>query len=74
MSLRDWLSRRLGRPQVLFDPAWGDLLERDFEHWRTLDDAERERMEMLVASMVHGVRWEAANGFELTDSIRVSAR
>lgn len=71
MSLRDWLSRRLGRPQVLFDPAWGDLLERDFEHWRTLDDAERERMEMLVASMVHGVRWEAANGFELTDSIRV---
>ncbi len=48
------------------------MLARDFEHWRMLDPGELLRMELLVASFVRDTRWEAANGFELTDDVRVS--
>jgi len=68
-SIRDWLSgdsvpRR-------FDGAWLPLLERQFEHWNMLAPAELERMEFLVAGFFHDTRWEAANGFTLTDDIKV---
>ncbi len=67
----DRLRRWLDRDATPFDPAWHPLLERNFEHWRMLTPDELERMETLVAAFFHHTRWEAANGFELTDDFRV---
>ncbi len=64
--------RHLLRPRPpSFDPAWEPILRDGFEHWSLLDDAEAQRMRMLVARFVHGTRWEAAQGFVLTDEVRV---
>jgi Mlc titration factor MtfA (ptsG expression regulator) len=65
--LRHWLAP----DQPLFDPAWNALLDREFEHWRLLNPVELERMETLVAAFFQHTRWEASNGFELTDDHRV---
>ena len=65
--LRRWLHRDF----ATFDARWHDLLEREFGHWQLLDDAELERMEQLVPSFVHDTRWEAANGFDLTEDHKV---
>ena len=65
--VRGWLHR----PAPAFDPNWRPLLEHEFEHWKLLAPDELERMETLVASFFHDTRWEAANGFELTDRHRV---
>jgi Mlc titration factor MtfA (ptsG expression regulator) len=54
-----------------FDDRWRPLLDADFEHWGLLGPDERERMERLIASFVHRTRWEAANGFTLTEEIEV---
>jgi Mlc titration factor MtfA (ptsG expression regulator) len=67
----DRLRRWTRRSAPTFDPSWQPLLEREFEHWRMLSVDELDRMETLVASFFHRTRWEAANGFELTDSVRV---
>lgn len=66
-SLRGWFSRST----PVFDEGWRPLLERDFEHWRTLEPDELTRMESLVARFFHRTRWEAAKGFDLTDRIKV---
>ena len=63
--LRNWVSRT--PPE--FDDRWRRLLGASFQHWSLLDRGETERMEMLVASFVATNRWEAANGFELTEDI-----
>jgi len=63
--------RRWSAPPAEFDEDWSALLEANFEHWRTLDTAELDRMRMLVAKFFHETTWEPANGFELTDPIRV---
>lgn len=47
------------------------MLQRDFEHWRMLSPDELGRMEPLVAAFFRNTRWEAANGFDLTDDIRL---
>jgi Mlc titration factor MtfA (ptsG expression regulator) len=65
--LRRWSRRAVPS----FDPAWRPMLEQDFEHWNLLDRHEQRRMEELVAAFLHQTRWEAANGFVLTDDIRV---
>ena len=65
--VRRWLHREV--PD--FDPHWNTLLQREFEHWRMLDPTELVRMRMLVSSFVHDTRWEAANGFELTEHHQV---
>jgi MtfA peptidase len=68
-SIRGWLS---GDPSAgPFDDAWLPLLERQFQHWNTLTPTELERMRFLVAGFFHDTRWEAANGFTLTDDIKV---
>jgi Mlc titration factor MtfA (ptsG expression regulator) len=67
----DRLRRWLTSPQPTFDPTWGHVLAQQFEHWRTLDSSELQRMELLVAAFFHRTRWEAANGFDLTDEVRV---
>lgn len=55
----------------VFEDRWEHLLADRFEHWSTLSETEAERMEMLVAEFVHGTRWEAARGFELTEEVKV---
>jgi Mlc titration factor MtfA (ptsG expression regulator) len=65
------LRRALTGTPALFDPAWRQLLEHDFVQWNLLTNEELERMELLVAKFFHQTRWEAANGFELTDGIKV---
>ncbi len=65
------LRRLFGTDTPAFDPKWRPVLMRDFEHWRMLEPAELERMEMLVATFFHHTRWEAANGFELTEDLQV---
>lgn len=54
-----------------FDPRWEPVLAAGFEHWNQLAPDELDRMRMLVARFVHRTRWEAANGFRLTEDIRV---
>jgi Mlc titration factor MtfA (ptsG expression regulator) len=54
-----------------FDESWRPVLESGFGHWSLLQPAELQRMESLVARFVGTTRWEAANGFELTDDIKV---
>ncbi|HSL73548.1 MAG TPA: M90 family metallopeptidase [Ilumatobacteraceae bacterium] len=68
-SLRRRLQRR--RTPPAFDPRWRSTLEAGFAHWSLLTDTERERLEHLISSMFHRTRWEAARGFELTESIKV---
>jgi Mlc titration factor MtfA (ptsG expression regulator) len=68
-SIRNWLS---GDPSPrAFDDAWLPLLEQQFEHWNLLTPTELDRMRILVAGFFHDTRWEAANGFSLTDHIKV---
>ena len=71
-GLRGWL-RRLWQPSsaATFDPAWTSVLEGGFVHWNRLDADETARMEQLVARFMATTRWEAANGFELTEEIEV---
>jgi Mlc titration factor MtfA (ptsG expression regulator) len=63
--------RWLHRDAPPFDARWHSVLEHGYAHWQLLDATERARMETLVASFVHGTRWEAANGFELTEDHEV---
>ncbi|HEX9315646.1 MAG TPA: M90 family metallopeptidase [Actinomycetota bacterium] len=49
---------------------WVEIVERNVAHWALLDDDERERLGDLMEEIVEGKRWEAANGFTLTDEIR----
>jgi Mlc titration factor MtfA (ptsG expression regulator) len=65
------LRRLFVRAAPTFEPNWHATLTRDFEHWRMLDRSELDRMESLVANFVHHTRWEAANGFELTEHVQV---
>ncbi len=65
------LRRRFSHDVPAFDPHWRRLLLGEFEHWRMLEPEERGRMEMLVAAFVQRTRWEAANGFELTEDLQV---
>ena len=65
------LRRALTATPVEFDETWRPMLEHDFVHWNLLTTAELERMELLVAQFFHHTRWEPANGFELTDGIKV---
>ena len=63
--------RRWSPPPPEFDDSWEPMLAANFEHWGTLDADELDRMRMLVAKFFGETTWEAANGFELTDQIRV---
>lgn len=73
------LSRRVcqHRPVPLFRRSraslaenWEAIVERSVRHWRLLDDDERDRLADLIEALVTTKRWEAANGFELTDEVR----
>jgi Mlc titration factor MtfA (ptsG expression regulator) len=60
-----------GPIEPVFVPRWRSMLEAGFAHWTLLSDTERERLEGLIARMYHRTRWEAARGFELTESMKV---
>lgn len=67
----NWLRRLFSTRAPEFDESWGALLARDFAHWSLLDADELARMEGLVARFMATTRFEAANGFELTEPIQV---
>ena len=50
--------------------GWEDIVAGAVAHWSHLDDDERDRMADLVEGLVTTKRWEAAQGFELTDEVR----
>ena len=67
-------TRRQRRREALarpFPDAWRDLLARNVAHWGMLDAAERTRLEELIRIILVDKDWEAANGFALTDEIRL---
>lgn len=65
------IRKLLSGERTEFDDGWPALLEQQFEHWRLLTSDELERMKVLVTRFFHDTRWEAANGFTLTDDIKV---
>ncbi|MCU1395904.1 MAG: hypothetical protein JWM34_4332 [Ilumatobacteraceae bacterium] len=68
-------SRRKRRQRELdeieFTDAWRAELVARWPLWQRLSDDERSRLEDLVKVFVHEKRWEAANGFEVTEAMRV---
>jgi Mlc titration factor MtfA (ptsG expression regulator) len=55
-----------------FPDAWREIIERNVSHWRMLDAHEREELEETMLLLIVDKRWEAAQGFVLTDEIRVT--
>ena len=62
-----FLRRR--RPAGLPD-NWIEIVEHNVTHWALLDDAERERLGEFMEAIIEEKRWEAAQGFTLTDEVR----
>ncbi len=58
--------RRAGLPGT-----WEDLTAAAVAHWAVLEDAERGRLGVFMEELVRSKRWEAAQGFELTDEVRI---
>ncbi len=50
---------------------WADVVARHVWFWSQLDEGERGGIGDAVHHLVGRNRWEAANGFELTDEMRV---
>lgn len=65
------LRRLFIRQQAEFDPAWEEVLARDFEQWTWLRDDEQQRLRLLLANFVEHWRWEPARGFVLTEQMKV---
>ncbi len=61
-----WRARSTALPD-----GWERVAAAAVAHWPLLDDDERERMGHLMAYLLTRKRWEAAQGFELTDEIRL---
>jgi MtfA peptidase len=59
------------RAAVTFTDEWRSILDRQWPLWHRLDADERARLESLTTTFVAAKRWEAANGFEITETIRV---
>ena len=51
---------------------WEQIVRRRVAYWSILDRAEQERLSELAAFLVANTRWEAANGFALTDEMVVT--
>lgn len=63
---------RRERLEAGFLPEWRELLSTRMRTWNQLDDTERERLEYLALGLMVDLRWEAANGFEITDEVQVT--
>jgi len=52
-----------------FTDQWRTILADNMAHWALLDDDERERLGNIAVEFLATKRWEAAQGFELTDEV-----
>jgi MtfA peptidase len=59
------------RATATLPPEWGRTLEGHFAHWGALSAGERERMRDLIEQFLRTVRFEAAHGFQVDDTIRL---
>ena len=57
-------------PRTALADNWKEIVEASVAHWAHLDTDERDRLAELIEAIVTTRRWEAANGFELTDEVR----
>jgi MtfA peptidase len=48
-----------------------DVLAANLQWWPTLDTAEQQRLLEITQQLLTGKRWEAAQGFELVDDVRL---
>ena len=55
-----------------FPDAWRSVLAAHVGPWPLLDESERSRLEAIAARLIATKRWEAAQGFELTDEVQVT--
>jgi Mlc titration factor MtfA (ptsG expression regulator) len=55
-----------------FPEAWRTVVAANLSHWPLLDADERARIEDTVMVLMLYKRWEAAQGFALTDEIRLT--
>jgi Mlc titration factor MtfA (ptsG expression regulator) len=51
---------------------WEQIVRNEVAYWHILDDSERGRLAELAEFLVSNKRWEAANGFDLTDEVIVT--
>jgi len=58
-------------PPVVFTDEWRSLLARQWSLWGRLTDDERAHIERMTPRFIAEKRWEAANGFELTEPMQV---
>ena len=52
-----------------FTDAWRTLLATTMAHWELLDDDERHRLGERAVDFLASKRWEAANGFDMSDEV-----
>lgn len=55
-----------------FPEAWREILTRNVVHWHYLDAAEADQAEETVKELVALKNWSPAQGFEMTDEVRVT--
>ncbi len=63
--------RRRAAVEAPFPAEWRQILDEDMVHWRWLDDAERVRLERLVAGFLFDKRFEWARGFTGSTEVEV---
>jgi MtfA peptidase len=54
-----------------FPDAWRQRLAHRWPIWSTLDDVERAQLEDMIKVFVARIRWEAAQGFTVTDEMKL---
>jgi len=70
----DWFTKQRRRKltEATFPAAWEEIIHRNMNHYRILDDDERRRLRGLIQIFVAEKSWEGCGGLELTDEIRVT--
>ena len=61
----------LEREDLVFTDQWRAMLALRWPLWNRLDVDERSRLEAMTVVFLATKRWEAANNFELTETMRV---
>jgi len=69
----DWVQRKVSRSPKYpaFLDEWDDLLRGQMMHWCQLTEDEQARLEDLTLYYMNEWRWEAQQGFTLTDEMIV---
>lgn len=66
------LDRFRRRPAATPTPDWARAAATGVAAWEWLDDELRERLIFDTATLAGRLRWEAANGFDLTNDMRAT--